>query len=260
MIMGHTAVVADDQGTAESGEDNTPSKLHHSKSHWNVGTSERWLSTVAGGAIALYGLKRGRLTGAALTAVGFGLIRRGYTGHCSLYSALAVNTADQQPAKPEAYFERGVHVEESVTIQKEPAELYKFWRQLDNLPRFMAYLKSVTVHDDKHSHWVAKSPVGINVQWDAEVINDEPASLIAWRSLGGGSIDIAGSVRFCAGPEGRGTEVRVTLDYIPPAGKLGAAVAKVLGPDSEVRDDLRHFKMIMETGEIATIDGQSRGD
>ena len=114
---------------------------------------------------------------------------------------------------------------------------------------------------EKRSHWTVKAPAGTTVEWDAEIINDEPNSLIAWRSLGNANVDNAGSVRFVPGPEGRGTEVRVVIDYIPPAGVVGKWVASLFGknPASQIREDLRRFKRVMETGEVPTIDGQPVG-
>ena len=217
----------------------------------NVSHTERWMSAVGGGVIALLGLKRGGLGGALLAAVGGGLIYRGVTGHCSGYAALGVNTAEPSPAEPHAYFERGIHVEESVTVNKTPWELYDFWKNFENLPRFMAHLKDVKKIDEKRSHWVARAPAGTSAEWDAEIINDEPNALIAWRSLGGATVDNAGSVRFV--PAAQGTEVKVVLDYIPPAGRLGAMVAKLFGeePSTTVREDLRRFKEVMETGGVA---------
>ena len=226
----------------------------------NVSHTERWMSAVGGGAIALLGLKRGGLGGALLAAAGAGLVYRGVTGHCSAYAALGMNTADQSPAEPHAYFDRGIHVEESVTVNKTPWELYDFWKNFENLPRFMAHLKDVKKIDEKRSHWVAKAPAGTSAEWDAEIINDEPNALIAWRSLGGATVDNAGSVRFV--PGAGGTEVKVVLDYIPPAGRLGAMVAKLFGeePGTTVREDLQRFKQVMETGESpATSPATSAG-
>jgi uncharacterized membrane protein len=217
----------------------------------NVGDTERWMSAVGGGALALFGLKRGGLGGALLAALGGGLVYRGVTGHCSAYAALGRNTADDRPAEPHAYFERGIHVEESVTVNRTPWELYDFWKNFENLPQFMAHLKDVKRIDERRSHWVAKAPAGMSAEWDAEIINDEPSALIAWRSLGGATVDNAGSVRFV--PAAEGTEVKVVLDYIPPAGRVGAAVAKLFGeePGVQVREDLRRFKQVMETGSVA---------
>ena len=214
----------------------------------NVADRERWLSVIGGGALAAYGLKRGGLGGAVLLALGGGLVYRGYSGHCSAYEALGINTATAAPASPEAYFERGIHVDESVTIDRRPWDLYAFWKDFENLPRFMDHLQDVKKIDDRRSHWVAKAPAGTSVEWDAEIINDEPNALIAWRSLGGASVDNAGSVRFIPGAAGEGTRVRVVLDYIPPAGVIGAAFAKLFGeePSRQVRDDLQRFKELME--------------
>ena len=234
----------------------------------NVGQSERVVSAVAGGALALAGLKMRSLPGVLLAAVGGALAYRGVTGHCHAYEALGVNTADEEAtsgaAAPQDYYERGIHVEQSLTVERTPWDLYQFWRNFENLPRFMEHLESVTVLDEKRSHWVAKAPAiaGGKVEWDAEIINDEPNSLIAWRSLENANVDNAGSVRFVPGPEGRGTEVRVVVDYIPPGGRVGKWVAKLFGeePSQQIKEDLRRFKRLMETGEIPTTQGQPRGD
>jgi len=141
-------------------------------------------------------------------------------------------------------------VQQVVTIKKPPEELYRFWRDFTNLPRIMDHLESVTVEDGKRSHWRARAPAGNSVEWDAEIINDEPNRVIAWRSLENASVANAGSVRFIPAADNRGTEVRVTLDYIPPAGRAGAIVAKLFGeePSQQVKDDLRRFKSVMENG------------
>ena len=229
----------------------------------NVAQTERVVSTVAGGALALAGLKMRSLPGLLLAAVGGGLVYRGVSGHCHMYEALGVNTAEdeQAGAQPEDYFERGIHVEESMTIERTPWDLYSFWRNFENLAQFMKHVESVKVLDDKRSHWVVRAPAGTTVEWDAEIINEEPNSLIAWRSLGNANVDNAGSVRFVPGPEGRGTEVRVVIDYIPPAGRLGKWVAALFGknPESQIREDLRRFKRLMETGEVPTVEGQPTG-
>src|SRR5207249_522508 len=144
-----------------------------------------------------------------------------------------------------------------------PWELYEYWRKLENLPSIMSHLKEVRAIDEKRSHWIAKAPslAGGSVEWDAEIINDEPNALIAWRSLPGADVDNAGSVRFVPAPGDRGTEVKVVIDYIPPAGKVGSWVAKLFGeePQQQIMEDLRKFKRVMETGEFATTKGQPRG-
>ncbi|MFN2579206.1 MAG: SRPBCC family protein [Pyrinomonadaceae bacterium] len=156
---------------------------------------------------------------------------------------------------------REVHVETSITINKSPEELYTFWRDFKNLPLFMKNLESVTELDRWKSHWVAKGIAGARVEWDAEIYNENENELIAWRSLENADVVNAGSVRFQKAPDGRGTYVRVALNYNPPAGKLGATLAQLLGaePTQLIKEDLRRLKQIIEAGEIATIDGQTSG-
>lgn len=156
---------------------------------------------------------------------------------------------------------REVHVETSIAIDRTPAELYAFWREFKNLPLFMKNLDSVAEIGEGRTHWVAKGINGSLVEWDAEIYNEKEDELIAWRSLEGSDVVNAGSVRFEAAPQGRGTYVRVTLNYNPPAGKLGETIAELLrsDPGHLIKEDLRRLKQLMETGEIATIDGQSSG-
>jgi uncharacterized membrane protein len=163
--------------------------------------------------------------------------------------------------KPEGDVARDVHIETSISIDRSPEELYAFWRDFTNLPVFMLSLESVTPLDSVRSHWIAEGPLGKRVEWDAEVYNEKENELIAWRSLENADVINAGSVRFQAGPEGHGTFVRVTVNYNPPAGAIGASVAKLLGaePEQLIKEDLRRLKQIMEAGEIATIDGQTSG-
>jgi uncharacterized membrane protein len=228
----------------------------------NVGNTERWVSAIGGGALVVAGVKARSLTGLLAAALGGALVHRGVTGHCHGYAAFGVDTAHGGPgAEPEEYFDRGIHVEQSMTINRTPWDLYQFWRNFENLPRFMRHVESVKVLDEKRSRWVVDGPAGKSVEWEAEIINEEPNALIAWRSLGGATVDNAGSVRFVPGPEGRGTEVRVVIDYIPPAGRVGNWVATLFGknPSGEIREDLRRFKQLMETGEVPTTEGQPRG-
>lgn len=225
----------------------------------NVGDGERWVSALGGGALALCGMRHGGAGGIALALAGGALIYRGVSGHCPARAAMRINRAEA--ASPEQYFESGIHVEQAVTINRTPWDLYEFWKNLENLPRFMDHLHSVRKIDERRSHWTARAPLGMKVEWDAEIINDEPNALIAWRSLAGATVDNAGSVRFVPGPEGRGTEVRVVLDYIPPAGRIGKLFAQLFGeePSQQIRDDLRHFKQLMEAGELPTTEGQTSG-
>jgi uncharacterized membrane protein len=156
---------------------------------------------------------------------------------------------------------REVHLETSIAINKSPEELYAFWREFKNLPLFMKNLESVTVLDELKSHWVAKGIGAAKVEWDAEIYNEKENELIAWRSLENADVVNAGSVRFEKGAAGHGTYVRVSVNYNPPAGKLGATLAQLLGaePKQLIKEDLRRLKQLMEAGEIATIDGQTSG-
>jgi len=230
-----------------------------SDSRINISRAERLASSLAGAALAVYGVSRRSPLGIALGIGGAALLRRGLTGHCEMYQMTGLNTADHENAT--VAYGKGIRVEKSVTIGKPAAELFRYWRKFDNLPRFMDHLESVTVLDTKRSHWVAKGPAGSSVEWDAEIINEVPDEMISWRSIEGAEVDNAGSVHFTAAPAGRGTEVKVLLRYDPPGGKLGAAFAKLFGeePNQQIREDLRRFKRLMETGEIPTTEGQSSG-
>lgn len=145
---------------------------------------------------------------------------------------------------------RGIHVEESTTVNKPVDAVYRFWRNFENLPLFMNHLQSVAVREAGVSHWAASGPAGIPVEWDARIINEIDNKLIAWQSLRGSTIATAGSVNFDEVPGG--TTVTVKLQYRPPAGRLGAAVSRLLGeePARAIHDDLRRFKQLMETGTI----------
>lgn len=219
----------------------------------NVSDLERWLSLAGGGVLVAAGLRRGSLGGLALAAVGGCLVYRGATGHCSLYQALGVNTSEQ-PHGPASVIPagHGVRVEHSTTINRPPEELYRFWRNLENLPRFMKHLRSVQSRGGNRSHWVAQGPGGVSVEWDAEIITERPNELIGWRSLPGSEVETAGSVHFQRGLGTQQTVVRVNLKYDPPGGKAGAAIAKLFGqePEQQIRSDLQEFKQMMEAGKV----------
>ncbi len=228
----------------------------------NVGTAERWASIAAGSALAAYGLSRRRPAGLAVAAVGALLVGRGAAGHSRVYKALDLDTgSDASDTRRALGGSAGVNVEEAITVNRPVSELYEFWRGLESLPRFMQHLESVERVTDTISRWRARGPRGAIVEWDAEIINDIPDELIAWRSLEGSDVVSAGSVNFEDGGADRGTQIRVRLQYSPPGGKVGAAVAKLLGRDAatEIREDLRRFKQLVEAGEVATTHGQPRG-
>ena len=228
----------------------------------NVGGGERVASALGGGTLAAIGLSRGGLGGLAMALFGGALLQRGLTGNCMAYGALGLNTARSKDGRPiRISAGRGVKLTQSITIFKDPAELYTFWRNFRNLPRVMRHLQAVEIKSDNQSHWIASAPFGKTVEWDAEIYTERENELIGWRSLAGSQVDTAGSVQFRKAPGDRGTEVTVTLKYDPPAGKLGAAMAAIFGEsaDHQVKEDLRRFKQMMEAGEAPTTEGQPRG-
>jgi uncharacterized membrane protein len=183
------------------------------------------------------------------------------TANVLAVTALDVMAARQLSRQPQTIANEGadkgiVRTKRSLTINKTPEECYAFWRNFENLPQFMRHLESVTVTGERRSHWHARAPAGVTVEWDAETIEDRPNELIAWRSTEDADVFNAGTVRFERAPGGRGTEVRVELEYKPPLGKLGSKVAMLFReePGQQVMDDLRHFKQVMETGEIVLSD------
>jgi len=231
----------------------------------NVAKPERIGSVAIGAALVAYGLRRRDPVGALVALFGGAFIHRGATGHCYVYDAMGVSTGPADsvldaPARDDVTgraatvnARKAVKVEQSVTIARPRAELFAFWRDFANLPRFMNHLVSVRVESPMRSHWTAKAPAGQTVEWDAEIVNEVSDSIIAWKSVGDPDIANAGSVNFSDAPGG-GTVVRVTLDYEPPAGKLGAMLSHLFSeePDHQIRDDLRRLKQLVEAGEVTT--------
>jgi uncharacterized membrane protein len=202
--------------------------------------AETWGSLLGGSALAVFGMSRKSWPGAALAAAGGFLIYHG------------------------ANVQRGLHpidVRASFTINKPVEEIWRFWRDFTNLPRFMTHLQSVQPTSERYSHWTARAPMGRQISWHAEIIEERENEYLVWRSLPGSEVQNAGSVEFRRAPGNRGTEIHVTLQYRPPAGRVGHAVASLFGESArqQVREDLRHFKQLMEAGEIPTIEGQPHG-
>jgi uncharacterized membrane protein len=232
----------------------------------NVNSAERVASAVAGGGLLAYGLKQGGVGGTVLSVLGGAMLLRGATGHSYIYDALGVDTTALSEGQTRSPFRRGallsgkVHVTKALTINKSPEELYAFWRNFENLPIFMNHLESVTKTDESRSHWVAKAPLGQTVAWDAEVTSDVPNQKIGWKSLEGSDVPNSGVIEFRPTRE-RGTEVKVTLTYEVPGGKLTEWIAWALGeePGTQVAEDLRRFKSLMETGLIMKVEGQPSG-
>ena len=226
----------------------------------NVGGVERWASLAAGAGLLMAAYSRRTRLSALGAAVGSMLLYRGATGHCPVNARIGRNTAGDN-TRTALGGSRGLHVKESVTIDRPVSELFSFWRNFENLPRFMDHLEAVTTTGRDRSHWVAKAPAGLRVEWDAEIINEVENQVIGWQSLPGSDVTSAGSVNFDDAGPGRGTRITVHLQYDPPAGKLGALFAKVFGeePSQQIHEDLRRLKRLLEAGEVPTTEGQSSG-
>jgi uncharacterized membrane protein len=252
-------VQQDSQSASAGSRSSQPPTFLHGP---NVSQPERTVSLAAGSLLALFGLARHDFPGLLIASVGGAMLYRGATGHCHLYGALNLNTATQQNIR-DNLAANATHIAHSFLINKPREELYQYWRNFSNLPHIMSHLKEVRVLDDKRSHWVTSAPAvaGGSIEWDAQIIRDDPNERIDWESLPGSAIDHAGSVRFSTPKGDRGTAVTVRLDYVVPGGPLGRMVAKLFGqaPEQQIKEDLRCFKRQMETGEVVSISGQPRG-
>jgi uncharacterized membrane protein len=216
----------------------------------NVGQHEAFLSGVAGAILFGIGVTRRSIGGTALALAGATLLHRGITRHCMVYEVLGSSTSTLGRRKVATG--RAFKTEKRIRIDREPAELYQYWRKLSNLPRIMPHLESVDEINDRLSHWVVKTiPGAPSVEWDAEIVNEVENTLIGWRSLADSDVDTAGSVRFRPTRDGRGTELSVTLQYDLPGGHIGEAIAKLIGKDPErlIEEDLERFKEAMESRE-----------
>jgi uncharacterized membrane protein len=222
----------------------------------NISKTERWASTFIGAALAAAGYQR---SNKALGLAGIALLGRGASGFCPVNAAVGRDTCSKYDTRARLGGSRGVRVEAATTVYLPQREVYAYWRNFENLPTFMDHLCEVQDIDGRRSHWVANGPMGVPVEWTAEIINDVPSELIAWKTIGESDVVSAGSVRFKQAPGDHGTEVRVKLQYDPPAGKIGATVAWMLGgdPQNAIEEDLRRFKQLLEAGEIA---GRTRRD
>jgi uncharacterized membrane protein len=222
----------------------------------SLGLVERWSALAAAAALFGFGVSRRSLSGLCLAAAAAPLAYRGVTGEWPAGLQRVLGSSDD--TRTALSGSRGINLRESVRLECPVDEIYRFWIRLENLPTFMNNLVSVTDLGGGRSHWVARGPADVRVEWDAEIINHIPNKVLAWRSLPGGDVVTAGSVTFKgARGEERSTEVTVTLQYEPPAGKAGAFVARLFGraPQQTIREDLRRFKQLLEAGELAKAAG-----
>lgn len=216
----------------------------------NIASTERFFSLLGGGLLAFYGLRRRAWSAIPFTLAGAALLYRGATGHSRVYEQLDVNTA-----RPE---ESPLNITASVTIRRPPEDVYRFWREFENLPRLMPHLHSVERVGDNRHHWVAQPPaMGRVVEWDTEIIEERPDELLRWRTLPESPMDMTWTVALKPAPGDRGTEVRVTMEH-RPASAPRLVVAKVTHPISTqmLKEAVRRSKRLLETGEMPTIEGQ----
>jgi uncharacterized membrane protein len=225
----------------------------------NMTDPERIASIVLGGLLAGYGARRRDRAGAALAVLGGLIALRGVSGASTFYDRLGIRRFSGARGARNALRGTGVRVGHSVVIRRPIDAVYRFWRELENLPRFMTHLIAVRPLGNNRYRWVAKAPAG-RVTWDAEIIDEQVPWRIAWRSVPGSRIQNAGTVRFGPAPDGEGTEVTVELAYKPPAGALGALVARLSGeePTRQVREDLERFRDILEGTGLDPEPGRGR--
>ena len=215
----------------------------------NVGRGERLLSTILGGLLTVYGLKRRGRAGYGMAFIGAEMLYRGTTGHCHAYSAMGISTQEARGIGEviDVDESKAVDVRRSIEIARPREELFAIWRDFSNLPRFMSHLDRVDVLSDTKSHWVTKGPAGIRVEWDAEIVDERENEWIAWQAVEPAEVPNNGTVMFRDAPSGD-TEIFVTLEAQPPGGKLGELVARMFGksPDRQVRMALEKFKEMAE--------------
>jgi uncharacterized membrane protein len=227
-----------------------------------VGTAERGVSVTLGAALIAFAAARRRpVSSLFLAAAGAFLAHRGVTGRCAVYEQLdmgSVEAGDEERLGAGAHEDHSIEV--AITIARSPEEVYAFWRRVENFPLFMDNIISVTETGGGRSHWAARGPAGETWEWDSEIVEDRPAELLVWRSLPGSEIHHHGAVRFVAAPAGRGTEARVGIEFLPPGGFAGRALARLARrvPQHEMAEDLRRMKQILEAGETP-IAGFPRG-
>ncbi len=211
----------------------------------NVGQGERIGSAAIGAWLLSSGLNslfKNPIKGLVNSALGGYLLYRGVSGHCALYSSMGKTKGVSNTS--------AINIRTGLIVNKPKDEVYAFWRKLENLPLFMKHLSSVTEIDSKHSHWEATVPGNIaKVKWNAEIVKEEQGVLIGWQSIPNSMINNAGKVMFHDAMGGQGTELEVVISYHPPAGEIGAGLAKVLTPVFEkmIRQDVMNFKDYIET-------------
>jgi uncharacterized membrane protein len=228
----------------------------------NVGQPERWLSSIAGGLLTFYGLRRLDIPGTLFALLGADLLYRGIRGRSLVYRALGISTSQRDATRVALPQQAGTRVRRSMTINRSPEELYNAWHDVGKAPSYMMEVEKVQQTDAKTSRWTARLPSGKKIQWYAEFTQEDPGRQLAWRVLGKKFVVAqAGRVYFVPASDGRGTMVTLELDYPPARNFLRKNMKQAISylADKEALENLRCFKELMEAGEIATIKGQPKG-
>jgi len=224
---------------------------------------QRWVSGVGGASILYYGLRQHNLSRLPLAVLGAGLIYQAASGN-NLLDYLPINNDDneeyyfnQAPPNYEPLKPSELRIRKSITVNRPAAELYAYWRKLSNLPTFMNHVKSVEETSSEQSHWVVNVVRGMQLEWDARITVDRPNEMIAWETLPDSSVQNRGYVKFI--PTSYGTEVSVSIEYDPPGAAAGALAGRALKfiAATDIKEEIRHFKSLMEAGEVPTTDGQA---
>lgn len=245
-IQTHTSSADDPIGT---------NSADRARSHVNVNQEERAPSAVLGAALLLLGLGRRSLGGTAVALAGGGLLYRGLRGHCHLYDALGINTAQPAANQQTGASTDAPEVARSITVDKPAEELYRLWREPETLSRIMGDFAEATQAGEDRQHWTVRMPRGRSLAWDSQVVEDRPGEFLRWQSLEGTSLPNEGSVRFGPAPGNRGTQVMFRMRFDPPGGAIGKWAVKLLGmaPRALATKALYRFKNLAETGEIPTL-------
>jgi uncharacterized membrane protein len=237
--------------------DSNSSRCHSEAERRRESHNQRWIAMLLGSGLILGATARRSLP---LALAGGMLVYRGATGRWAFSELLGLAGSEARHPSTSVPHETGIKVERSIVIYKSPEELYRFWRNLENLPRFMTQHVEIRQLDENRSHWKVNTLAGATFEWDAEIINEIPNELLAWRSLENSQLDHAGSVHFESGQSG-GSKVTVIMQYRPLAGKLGAEIARMFGqePAQVIEKDLHRLKQLMESGEITSAEAQPHG-
>ncbi len=224
----------------------------------NMDRNERLASVLGGAGLALLGVRQKGVAGALLGAAGAALIARGAAGHCPVYGAAGIDTSGRRsrasPGGAALADEAGVSVHASVTVSRPPEQAYAVWRDFTNAPKYMDRIASVEILDETRSRWTATGPMGRSWTWESQVVEDSPGELIAWESLPGSELPNRGWVQFLpAGSDGQHAEIRYFVEFDPPGGVIGEAIAHAFhdAPREMIRGDLRRFRALLDAGHPA---------